>query len=255
MKKYFIFTDAHGHFSILEKALSDAGFDPDNSDHILFSLGDNFDRGPENRKIAKFLLKYYRKKRLVTILGNHDKFFLEFLIEKDKKDKALFNCFYNSFDYTLASLSGIKRSEMIDQLELDSDEVAYKIVKRYPKLVELLQSMQLEKRFGNYVFTHCGYYENLKLETPVWEKTTYTNTEYFVRYFEPNDNKKYVFGHWNVKYLSNEFLEDDNDLAEPFFYKHFIGLDAGTIETKKINILVMDEINGEYVLHYKDQIL
>ena len=46
--KYFVFTDIHGFYSILKKELIKQGFDENNENHMLISLGDNFDRGNEN---------------------------------------------------------------------------------------------------------------------------------------------------------------------------------------------------------------
>ena len=44
--KYFITSDIHGYYSVLIEELNKQGFDK-NKD-TLITLGDNFDRGPEN---------------------------------------------------------------------------------------------------------------------------------------------------------------------------------------------------------------
>ena len=53
--KYFVFADVLGFYSILKNELDNAGFDVNNEDHMLISIGDNFDRGPENYEMFLFL--------------------------------------------------------------------------------------------------------------------------------------------------------------------------------------------------------
>ena len=70
MPKFFVFGDVHGFYEIFKKALFDAGYDPQNEDHWLISLGDNFDRGPGNKEMLTFLKNM---KRLIMIKGNQIK--------------------------------------------------------------------------------------------------------------------------------------------------------------------------------------
>ena len=69
MPKFFVFGDVHGYYDIFKEALFYAGYDPQNEDHWLISLGDNFDRGPGNKKMLEFLKNM---KRLIMIKGNHE---------------------------------------------------------------------------------------------------------------------------------------------------------------------------------------
>ena len=65
----YVCSDIHSHFTPLKKALDEAGFDPNNENHWLISLGDAFDRGSESKEVLKFLMNLERK---VLIKGNHD---------------------------------------------------------------------------------------------------------------------------------------------------------------------------------------
>ncbi len=49
--KYFVFADVHGYYSLLMEELKYKQFDFNNPEHMLISLGDNFDRGPVNFKM------------------------------------------------------------------------------------------------------------------------------------------------------------------------------------------------------------
>lgn len=53
--KMYVVSDIHGHATILKRALRKAGFDPQNSDHLLICCGDCFDRGKENRAVLEYL--------------------------------------------------------------------------------------------------------------------------------------------------------------------------------------------------------
>jgi serine/threonine protein phosphatase 1 len=58
--------DIHGHFTLLQHALDEIGFNPE-SDR-LFSVGDLIDRGPECEKVLEWLDKPW----FHAVRGNHD---------------------------------------------------------------------------------------------------------------------------------------------------------------------------------------
>ena len=60
--KYFVFSDVHGCYNRLCEELEKKGFDENNQDHMLISLGDNFDRGKENYQMLLFLKRKKNKK-------------------------------------------------------------------------------------------------------------------------------------------------------------------------------------------------
>ena len=47
MPKFFVISDVHGFYNEMREALDEAGFDPNNENHLLISCGDNWDRGPQ----------------------------------------------------------------------------------------------------------------------------------------------------------------------------------------------------------------
>ncbi|OWT62154.1 serine/threonine protein phosphatase [Candidimonas nitroreducens] len=62
----FAVGDIHGHFTRLQKALDDAGFDP--LTDRLFSVGDLVDRGPECQSVLEWLAKPW----FHPVQGNHE---------------------------------------------------------------------------------------------------------------------------------------------------------------------------------------
>ncbi|MBN3490624.1 metallophosphoesterase [Acholeplasma equirhinis] len=228
MKHYFVFSDIHGNLKPLVDALDQKGFDLENENHILISLGDNFDRGIENIDVLGFLKYFNRLNRLIMIRGNHDDFLLDFLTGKSD---GLFNIKHNGLGNTLREFS--------DPNAKTIEEIRDSINRRYPFLIELLESMVPKFELGKYEFIHAGYeYSNEK----DWYIYNFANTPYFIKYFKPYD-KTYVFGHFHVQALNYYELGKESD--EPFRKKGFIGVDAKTIITKKVNVLVFDENGNE----------
>jgi serine/threonine protein phosphatase 1 len=68
----FAVGDIHGNFTLLQKALDAAGFDP--AVDRLFSVGDLVDRGPECRDALAWLDKPWFK----AVRGNHDDYVCRF---------------------------------------------------------------------------------------------------------------------------------------------------------------------------------
>lgn len=62
----FAVGDIHGHFTLLQNALDNAGFNPDVD--RLFSVGDLVDRGPESANVIRWLNKPW----FHAIQGNHE---------------------------------------------------------------------------------------------------------------------------------------------------------------------------------------
>ena len=54
-KKIFAVSDIHGEYEILIKGLKEAGFDEDNPEHLLVSVGDAFDRGGNVLAVYEYL--------------------------------------------------------------------------------------------------------------------------------------------------------------------------------------------------------
>lgn len=65
--KDYICSDIHGHFSILQQALTNLGFDEQHD--RLFSLGDLIDRGDESHLALEWLAKPW----FFAIQGNHER--------------------------------------------------------------------------------------------------------------------------------------------------------------------------------------
>lgn len=224
MKKYFVFSDVHGHFDILVKSLENHGFELENEEHILLSLGDWFDRGQQNLKLVGFIKYFSRVKRLISIRGNHDDFLLNFLLGRDD---GTFNVKYNGMGSTLIELADHDANTM--------DKIRTSILKNHPYLIDLLKSFIEQFELGDYIFTHAGYTYS---EDRGWYNYNFSKTPLFISHFNPGE-KTYVFGHFHA-YVLNQYWHK-KAFDEPFVIPGFIGIDTRTVISKKINVLIFDE--------------
>lgn len=224
MKKYFVFSDIHGNLKPLVKSLEKAGFDLDDENHILLSLGDNFDRGVENLKVLGFILYFNKLGRIKMIRGNHDDFLLKFL--KGESNGA-FNIQKNGFGNTLIELAA-KEANTIPKVRDSINE-------RFPNLIDVLENMTDEFKLGKYIFTHAGYEYS---QDKGWYIYNFAKIPYFLRNFDPKDNI-YVFGHAHASAMN--YYELGLESNQVFEKGNFIGIDANTVKTKEVHVLVFDE--------------
>ena len=75
----FVIGDIHGHSDALQQCFDRSGFDFDSDS--LICLGDVCDRGPDVKGCIDQLLDI---KNLVYVLGNHDKWFLEWAVDGEE---------------------------------------------------------------------------------------------------------------------------------------------------------------------------
>lgn len=240
MKTYFIFSDVHGEFDGLISGLKSKGFDETNPDHILFSLGDLWDRGLKNYEVAEYLIKFWELGRFIGVMGNHDTFYEEFILDPSN----LWNIVHNGFGETLNGWAGTKFPHYLLG-ELFETDIRPKIFNRLPKLRKFIASFVDKVEFGKYIFTHGGYSKNKF--TGQWEVNNWAKTPIFIENFDPKD-KVYVFGHWSGAYLIEQIEGRKTHFGEMYISEHFIGIDSTSAVSKKVNVLVLKEIDKEFVL-------
>lgn len=241
----FIFTDIHGHLGPLLKALKEKGFDDNNKNHILISLGDHFDRGTQNKEIFEYLLEKIDQKRFFGIFGNHDAMFLNFIKYPGNESHHLFNIKHNGMYSTVESF----------MTEEDNTktlfEISQSIAKKNKRLFDFFEYLQDQIIIDNqYVLTHAGY----KLIQNQWIADHWTNTPNEFIDLYPDEKKTYIFGHFHASRL-NEIFNPHLNLKEYeerfdaeahqkhkniFFYKNYIGLDTNTVRTNLVNVFVLE---------------
>ena len=258
--KYFVFADVHGYYSILMEELNKLGFDENNENHMLISLGDNFDRGPENYKMYEFLKNMKEKNKIILVKGNHEDLFLEMLY----RGMALRHDMSNGTYKTL--LEFIKQyfyENHEDMFYFKAKDVYYKL--RDEGILDFFYDMKDYYETKNYVFTH-GFIPIDEVEYQYkkdWRNSTKeefassrwkNGIQMSIDYDFKEEGKKIVIGHYHTSYghvkrkypnltsfsaRNYEFSEDANfGIYED---DNIIAIDACTHHSKKINVLVLED--------------
>lgn len=231
--KFFIISDVHSFYTPMIKALNEAGFDKNNPDHWLISCGDNFDRGNESEKVRQFLLNLPQK---TLIKGNHE-------------DLILDCCERGYPEWHDESNGTMKTIIELGHTQKNGFELACEVTKT--KLEPLINQMVNYFETKNYVFVHSFIpYATIKEE---WRKAV--NAEWKkARWGDPfslckkglwKENKKLVFGHWHTSKEWSKILNTpehgEGAIYDIFETDEYIGLDACTVLSNKVNVLVVED--------------
>lgn len=244
--KLFIISDIHGFYDEMIDSLKNADFDKDNLNHYLICLGDYFDRGKYPVEVMRYLRNLDRK---ILIRGNHEEL-LEDLC--DRSDFLMHDISNGTYDTVLRFSSDpyFSFAEKCDFTE--------------KKIKPFFSMMENYFETENYIFVHSWiplinkdnlpkyYTKNRKFEfnpnwrnanQREWDEAMWGNPFELAKKFLPD--KTIVFGHWHCsagwaeKENRSEFGEDAK--FDIFYGDGFIGIDACTARTKKINCLVLED--------------
>mgnify|MGYP004639247651 CR=1 FL=1 len=258
--KFFVVSDVHGHYTELRKALNNAGFRQNNPLHKLVVVGDSFDRGSESYELYKWFTKLIKKGKAIVLRGNHTQFFEMVL---DKKERG-FNFQHNGVDKTIDSFIHQTRAfEMFllfNNLEYNQESfdkflsyVSDSIQKEFPSIREELRALPDYFETEHYIFTHgiifVGQdYRNTSKEFWRSENHWAKPEDYSIGFWNMT-GKTLVVGHLDTETvkraisnrttLSLEQTKPYSTLYVKEFDTYF--LDACTILTKKINVLVIED--------------
>ena len=234
---YFAFGDVHGEFDMMMDALENAGFDILNDDHHIISLGDSFDRGRQNLAVYQFLMWMISKKRLVSILGNHDTFLQEFI--DHNRLMFDFNTRHNGLDRTIGEFADVNHWEVrkYDMRTLNGKAQHLNIRKFLSHTVPYFE-------LGQFIFTHAGMTE---VDDGAWEINNWAQTPAFVKNYRIF-GRTHVFGHWGAFKLEDKGVETWEGM--PFIHKYggFIGLDAWCGISKHILVAKFAKVDGDWEL-------
>ena len=240
--RYFAFGDTHGSFVLLMNSLKKAGFNLENPNDKLISLGDNFDRGSESKEMYLWLEEMKSKNKILFIRGNHENILLNYLVGKTD---GYFDVKHNGLGETIKSLLEIEHNYLVLY------EYSRIIKERYPEILNFLGEMPYGYKIGNVIFTHAGFAYDLN--TKQWVVDDWANTPTFIGSCK-STRFKFVFGHWHARSLSVQFLKKPNEESRTFYYKNFMGLDSCTNQTMRVNIAILDSDAAPIPLDYGQSI-
>lgn len=100
-------------------------------------LGDYIDRGPESKEVINTILDLKKKMKVICLMGNHERMFLDFLAQQDSPEAHSF--IFNGGGATLASYSSGP-----EEFHIDEEHMNF--------FSELLPFYE----WGDYFFVHAG---------------------------------------------------------------------------------------------------
>lgn len=246
MPKFYVISDVHGFYNEMREALNNAGFDPNNEEHWLVSLGDEMDRGPDPEKVINYLM---RLPRAIFVKGNHQQL-MEDMCERRYAEKH---------DWSNGTMQSVLDLAPDAKTADEAFEVAYSKIKPFfDKTVNYLE-------LKNHILVHAWiplidkddlppyYVLNRHFEfNPDWRNASdyewddarWGNPFMFAEQgFLPD--KTLVFGHWHCS-EGWAIAEDRNVFGEdakfdPFYGNGFIAIDACTAHSGKVNCIVIED--------------
>mgnify|MGYP002512390021 CR=1 FL=1 len=235
MKKLFVVSDIHGHYTLLKEALDKSGFEIDNPNHKLICLGDYFDRGSENKLVLKF---FERLKNKVLLMGNHE----ELLLKLFQTGKVLPHNYINGTIQTLQEFFG---KYCIDPTD-DSLDFSGR-TSEVNRICEFIDETIDYYETDDYVFVH-GYLPQTDYKTATkedWQKARWTRWSDVYTGERPLKDKTLVCGHMPV-FFAKKFDETRKINCPDIFYGNgIIAIDAGTYDSQQINVLVIENKHKE----------
>ncbi|MBQ7364076.1 MAG: metallophosphoesterase [Clostridia bacterium] len=239
-KTLFVVSDIHGYYRELMQALADAGFDRDNEDHLFISCGDLFDRGQENRLVYDFVRSLPRK---ILLRGNHEDMLYQVLEQGYLEDFHI----TNGTDITLREFLG---EDALDAHGRFDREAHLAIIR---ELQAFIDAMADYYESGVYIFTHGwlpvafdGRYPYVRedFRDATLEEWQFAHEQEWQQFYDVGavlDGKTIVCGHRaaTLGHMFDPFRFPD--CSKPFYGTGMIAIDAGTVRSGRINVLVIRE--------------
>lgn len=173
MKKLYVVSDVHGHYTLLKQAIDRTDFDKDDENHILICCGDYFDRGNENMEVLKY---FERLKHKVLLRGNHE----DMLLKLFRTGKVLP---YHYINGTMRTLEDFFGKYFINPAD---DTIGFSVKTRIAdRICEFIGETVDYFETEHYVFVHGWLPENAnpaearQIASPeAWEKARWENGQH-----------------------------------------------------------------------------
>lgn len=223
--------DIHGRLDLLkeldDKILRDAGKTGERGRNVLVYIGDYVDRGAESRGVLDFLLAGPPEGfERVTLLGNHDRAFSEFL-----EDAGMGPRWFRIGGRQTALSYGAKPAEE-PMSPADFEALRQELSGLVPQPHrDFLGRLQLHFTIGDYLFVHAGLRPGLPLERQSEEDMLWIRNRFLLS--RRRHEKIVVHGH--------------SPFSEPDLRPNRIGIDTGAYATGKLTCLVLEGVNLRFL--------
>ena len=240
-KKLFVVSDVHGHYTEMIDALDRSGFQTENEGHVFLSCGDLFDRGNENLQVYDFVRSLPRK---ILIKGNHE----DMLLNALKLGKITDLEQRNGTDVTITQLLG--QGAVDANGYFDTSKYAFRI----GEIIEFIQAMSDFYETQHYVFVHGWLPVTVVGKSPYinqswrtdslseWENARWLEWQQLYSVGATLEGKTIVCGHRPARlgYMFDSLREPD--CSEPFYGDGMIAMDAGTVNSGRVNVLEFENV-------------
>ncbi len=132
------------------------------ADWRVIHVGDYIDRGPESARALSLLIDYARGGRAEFLLGNHDQFMLDFLLDPERAEFDLW--MMNGGGATLESFGVGDALFGYDADPGARQALRDRLVAAMPGMVDFLRGLAGMVRHGDYAFVHAGVRPGVPLE-------------------------------------------------------------------------------------------
>lgn len=239
--KIFAVSDLHSFYTETIQALSNAGFDKTDSNHLLVVCGDAFDRGEQSKEMLEFLNSVDNK---VLVKGNHD----DLLIDLIDRQFPYRHDYHNGTTDTIYQLGDDGKAKNFADFCKNTDKVYRPL---YNQMVDYFETK-------NHIFVHSwipvistngsflSFMEDWRsANSKMWQDARWGNPFELAELEILKPDKTVVFGHWHTSWarahLENKpEFEADADFSI-YYGDGYIGIDACTAHSGKANVLVIDD--------------
>lgn len=241
----FAISDAHANYYAMEERIRQIRPYLDKGDSRLIMLGDFIDRGPasyECLQLAFDMQKEYGVDKVIALRGNHEEWFLDFLLDigdewlaEDDKFQTSGTFLTNEQKEILNNLYG--REEILSYIKKCIKENHHELISWLTKLPYFYET-------PTQIFVHAGVDEDIPEEE--MDYCTLGTPEYvFTGKYPPTTGyfyKDIIAGH----VAASSFSHDAHAQDVYFDGKSHFYIDGSTAKTKKMLCLVYDEETAKY---------
>jgi serine/threonine protein phosphatase 1 len=247
--KYYVTADVHGYCTLLQQALTAAGYFEDTEPHKLVILGDLLDRGEEACQVQDFVLRLMEQEQVILIKGNHEELF-EALVTKDRGLAYRHHVLNGTFD-TALQLTGFSTSDAGRR----SWDFAYE-ARRTPFYKQIIPSMLDFFETEHYVFVHgwipcdnesgtlCFRADWRSAGPEDWASARWLNGIEAAQ--TCREQKTVLCGHWHASYGHAKYEHKGSEYGpdadfSPYRGPGIIALDACTAISGRVNVLLLED--------------